>query len=300
MPLCETSCSARCSDPSVCIVVPTMASTISATLALSSQESRETVRMLSRSGHVLVLGRADLGLACRDAASTQHDRAERRPSRPSGRRGATNGPPKSGPAIAPIGRPDVDQRRRAAAPRGRNAADRPGERGRPRHRREHAGREAQARRARRTSRRTRAAAPRSRTAASRRSSRASGRSGRRGGRPARRRAARPRCRRRRRCPTAPCSGRSVSSQPGSSGATANQSTRSKKTSRADEHRQPAAPPRRTPPRRPLLRSGQQPVDRLGALLGEQRVGARERLASRRTRCAPRAGSDARSRCRDAA
>ena len=62
-PLPETPLLARCSEPSVCIVVPAMASTTSATLALSSQESRETVRRLSSSGHVLVLGRADLGLA---------------------------------------------------------------------------------------------------------------------------------------------------------------------------------------------------------------------------------------------
>jgi hypothetical protein len=47
-PLPEMPSRSRCSEASVCIVVPLIASTISATLADSSHESRETVRRLSR------------------------------------------------------------------------------------------------------------------------------------------------------------------------------------------------------------------------------------------------------------
>ena len=75
-PLCETPCSARCSEPSVCIVVPAMASTTSATLALSSQESRATVRMLSRSGTCSCFGAPTSGSRDATRPEQQHDHAE--------------------------------------------------------------------------------------------------------------------------------------------------------------------------------------------------------------------------------
>ena len=83
---------------------PTIASTISATLALSSHESRATVRMLSRSGTCSCFGRDDLGLACRDGREHQHDARPSTPIAAFWPTRCTNGPPKSGPAIAPMGR----------------------------------------------------------------------------------------------------------------------------------------------------------------------------------------------------
>ena len=105
-PLCETPLPARCSDPSVCIVVPTIASTISATIAESSQESRVTVRRLSRSGTCWCVVAPTSGSREATAAST----STTAPSPPIAAfwpTKCTSGPPKSGPAIAPIGRPEL-------------------------------------------------------------------------------------------------------------------------------------------------------------------------------------------------
>ena len=66
----------RCSEPSVCMVVPAMASTISATLADSSQESSATVRRLSRSGTCSCFGPCTSGSRAATTPEQQHEHAE--------------------------------------------------------------------------------------------------------------------------------------------------------------------------------------------------------------------------------
>ena len=144
MPLPESPSPARCSEPSVCMVVPAIASVTSATLALSSQESRDDDADALAQRDVLVLGRAHLGLQRCERPEHQHDADRAQPVAAFRPTSCTNGPPKIGPTIAPMGRPALMSA--AVRPRSsrRHAAERPGQSGRPRDGAEDAGREAHA------------------------------------------------------------------------------------------------------------------------------------------------------------
>ena len=85
--------------------MPAIASTISATLALSSQESRETVRMLVEQRHVLVLAARRPRARATATPPSISTTAPRPPIAAFWPTRCTSGPPNSGPAIAPIGRP---------------------------------------------------------------------------------------------------------------------------------------------------------------------------------------------------
>ena len=103
-PVPERPRSDRCNEPSVCMVVPAMASTISATLADSSQESSATVRRLSRSGTCSCFGPCTSGsrAATTPSSSTSTPRPPIAALMPTS---CTTGPPKIGPTMPPIGSP---------------------------------------------------------------------------------------------------------------------------------------------------------------------------------------------------